>query len=120
MKLTKAAQQWVLAKQAERDARQDCPNGRTMITGEVLVHELYDYKHYLILDDRGFRIFGPVAPTEHDVKTGDRVSFTATVVPNPNDLKFGYYSQSEKWCNETRCGFVGMTDVMRKQIHENE
>ena len=105
-------------QKAERDAAEDCPDGRTMITGEVLMKRFYDNEYggslkMLVRDDRGFKVFGNVPSSlqcfnveckdgdetwteQRGVEKGDRVSFTATVSPKPDDTKFGYYKRPSK------------------------
>lgn len=89
-----------LAREAERAAAPDCPEGRYEITGEVLKvaeHESdfgIDWK-MTVKDDRGFVVWMTV-PGNLDVTRGDRVAVTATVSRSDRDPKFGFGKRPSK------------------------
>lgn len=103
---------------AEAAAAADCPTGRVVITGEVISTRSQasdwglTYK-MLVKDDRGFKVWGTVPAgidmytvaagkpgdywqRQHTVGRGDRVEFTATLKPSPDDPKFGFASRPAK------------------------
>lgn len=99
-------------KAAEREAAEECPNGRVDITGEVLStrQDETDFgtvTKVLVRDDRGFKLWG-TRPTikagvdEHGMNNydcaekGDRISFSAVVSPSDTDNKFGFYKRPTK------------------------
>lgn len=95
---------------AEREAAEDCPNGRTEITGIVIKsawHES-DFGSQLKLtvkDDRGFIVWVtcPSLMVHHFSDEfmntngkGKRISFTATLQQSDRDAKFGFGKRPSK------------------------
>lgn len=75
----------------------------TIITGEVVstkwVQSLYgDTLKMLVLDDRGFKVWGTV-PSALEVERHDRVSFTANTEQSHDDVSFGFFKRPRKSIN---------------------
>lgn len=96
---------------AEKAAAEPCPEGRVVITGEVLKTEVRDGYYgtsvkMTVKDDRGFIVWGTVPAalelfideegTQRGLNRGERVTFTAKVTPSDRDDKFGFYSRPTK------------------------
>jgi hypothetical protein len=75
--------------------------GRIQITGTVIstcVRET-DYGLTLkavVLDDRGFKVWGTVPSSNDEWIAGDKVAFTATVERSDKDEMFGFYKRPTK------------------------
>lgn len=97
------------AEEAQRRAERDAAlpdaapviEGRIEITGQVLGTK-YQESNYgstlkmLLIDDRGFKLWGTVPRAIDDVESGDRVSFTALVERSDDDECFGFYTRPTK------------------------
>lgn len=75
--------------------------GRIDIAGKVLStkwqESLYgDTLKMLVLDDRGFKVWGTVPAAIDDVERGNRVAFTASVERSDDDETFGFYKRPVK------------------------
>lgn len=83
-------------RQAEAETLNPVPEGRMQITGTVVKCWWKGDGYYggaykmIVLDDRGFKIYGS-SPEGRDCASGQRITFTATVKPAPNDPLFGFY-----------------------------
>tara|TARA_R100000501_G_C2590308_1_gene90539 strand:+ start:1 stop:891 length:891 start_codon:yes stop_codon:yes gene_type:complete len=94
-------------RKAEREAAEDCPDGRVSITGTVLKAEWREGYYgssvlkITVKDERGFLVWG-TAPTIYngeedvDVRKHDKISFRATVTQSDKDSKFGFYKRPVK------------------------
>lgn len=95
-------------RSAERDARIEreaamdktpVPEGRQEIGGEVISAKWKDTPYgqslkMLVLDDRGFKVYGSVPSAATDeVKTGVRISFIASVERSEDDEYFGFFKR---------------------------
>lgn len=95
-------------RSAERDARIEreaamdktpVPEGRQEIGGEVISSKWKDTPYgqslkMLVLDDRGFKVYGSVPSAATDeVKTGVRISFIASVERSEDDEYFGFFKR---------------------------
>lgn len=95
-------------RSAERDARIEreaamdktpVPEGRQEISGEVISSKWKDTPYgqslkMLVLDDRGFKVYGSVPSAATDeVKTGVRISFIASVERSEDDEYFGFFKR---------------------------
>lgn len=83
----------------------DVPQGRQVITGEILAQKMQDSLYgetlkMLVQDDRGFRVWGTVPSSLRAVR-GDRVTFTATIQQSEKDAKFGFFKRPSKAANIT-------------------
>lgn len=102
-----AAAQAFVAKETARPAPAAVIEGRIEITGEVISSKV-QYSDYgktpkmLVLDDRGFKVWGTVpkdVPGERNdedewlATRGTRVTFTATVSRSDNDKTFGFFKR---------------------------
>lgn len=94
------------AAKAERDAAmveipEDLLEGRHTFAGEVVSTKYHDTLYgsklkVLLLDDRGFKIYGSMpAPVGHCGR-GDRIQFDAAVAASNDDPKFGFFSRPTK------------------------
>jgi len=100
--------EWDAAREAEHAAADPIGEGRQVVTGEVLslklVSSMYgDTTKMVVRDDRGFKVYGTVPQSLWDEiyetdtgLQGQRVSFTATVSPSPDDEKFGFFKRPSK------------------------
>ncbi len=73
----------------------------TEITGKVLSEKwqegYYGTTHkMLVLDDRGFKVWGSVPSALSAVSRGDRVSFTAATEASNDDETFGFFKRPRK------------------------
>lgn len=94
----------------EQAARAEDPDpapvveGRIEITGRVLatkwVENHFSYNEntlkMLVLDDRGFKVWGTVPKAIYWVEKGDRVTFTAQVERSQDDFDFGFFKRPTK------------------------
>ena len=103
-------------KADERASALPVPEGRGVVTGEVLSLKWVDTGYgeslkMLLKDDRGFKVYGSVPkglmsePKEDSegfqywterVERGGRVTFTATLSPSDDDPKFGFFKRPAK------------------------
>ena len=88
---------------AEHEAAEVCPEGRGIITGEILSTRSEESQFgtvikMLIRDDRGFKVWDSM-PGGLDAKRGDRVCFSANVTRSDKDEKFGFYKRPTKAVN---------------------
>lgn len=83
----------------------DVPEGRETVTGEVVtLKEVEDnYSPYggtiikmVVLDDRGFKVYGTRPSSLAGVDRGSRVTFTAALAPSDDDPKFGFFKRPTK------------------------
>lgn len=85
-------------KAAEKALAKDCPEGRILITGEVLATKLQSSEIYgdtlkmLVKSVDGYTVWGTV-PKGLDATRGEVVSFKATLKPSDDDPKHGYFSR---------------------------
>lgn len=102
---------WI-AERIERDARMPASTpvieGRIEIAGEVLTAKLQDSDYgstakWLVMDDRGFKLWGTIPESVidwnqslRDQFLGKRVSFTAAVQRSKDDECFGFYKRPTK------------------------
>lgn len=91
----------VIKWQEEQEALADVPEGRIVVTGTVLSTKFqegyYGTEHkMLVQDDTGFKVWGTVPSKISSVQKGDRIQYTVTVKPSPNDAKFGFGSRPSK------------------------
>lgn len=99
------------AIEAEKLAAEPVPEGKQLVTGEVvksyLKEDIYDgFKQvWIVKDDRGFKVWGTVPKairTHNDFDDenfglkGKRVSFEATLVQSSKDPKFGFSKRPSK------------------------
>lgn len=93
-----------LAIEAERQAAEETaepvPTGRVQVTGLVVSLKTQDTRYgttykMLVLDDRGFKVFG-TEPSSLSPAKGDRVTFMAALEPSGDDPKFGFFSRPTK------------------------
>lgn len=75
--------------------------GKVQITGEVKSVKWYDSDFggslkMLVLDDRGFKVWGTVPSSLPNCETGDRVVFSATVTRKDGEIDFGYFKRPTK------------------------
>ncbi len=95
-------------RKAEWEAAEECVEGRTIISGEVLCCQWRDndfggaYK-MLVKDFRGFKVWG-TCPQAFEDEVCDAleggcvfVSFTATVSKSQDDSKFGFFKRPSKF-----------------------
>lgn len=92
--------------QAEKDAHDnlpDVPEGEVELKGEILSKKnvetwtngyssSYTTK-IVLLDERGFKVYGTLQSKIDEAEKGDIVSFTATVKPKEDDSKFGFFKR---------------------------
>ena len=99
-------------ERAERDARMPEASpvieGRIEIAGEVLTAKLQESEYgstakWLVIDDRGFKVWGTIPEAVidwnqslRDQFRGKRVSFTAAVERSKDDECFGFYKRPTK------------------------
>ena len=90
-----------------REAAMDknpCPTGRGTITGEVISRKwkdtpFGDQLKMLVLDDRGFKVWGSVPGRlsgDDGVQRGDRITFVAEVTQSDDDELFGFFKRPTK------------------------
>jgi hypothetical protein len=88
-------------KAKEAEAVVEVPEGRIEITGEIKTLRIDDGEFgtqlkTLILDDRGFKVWGTVPKAIYDdVEQGARVTLTATVTKS-DDKGFGFFKRPAK------------------------
>lgn len=96
-----------LAEKAEADAQiESVPEGKIKVVGEIISikEEEYEVSHYttsitykmLVVDDRGWKVYGTLPKKLLEAEKGDRVEFVATVTRSDNDRLFGIYSRPSK------------------------
>lgn len=106
----------LLAKrEAEKEAAEDCPEGRVEVKGKVLKVELRDGRYgetlkMTVKADGGFLVWGTVPSSlalfeaeeedwgkrQRGLERGDRVTFTATITRSDRDSKFGFFKRPTK------------------------
>jgi hypothetical protein len=96
----RSALKQIAGRNAEHEAAESVPTGRVVITGKVIslktVESQYGNQYkMLVLDDRGFKVFG-TEPSSISPQKDDRVTFTAKCEPSNDDPKFGFYSRPTK------------------------
>lgn len=93
------------AKKAIKDAADPVPvtDERIEITGEVLSTKYVDGYAFgssvlkmLVMTPAGYKLWGTVPSIIDNVVKGDKVEFTAKVVPSNDDDKFGFFSRPNK------------------------
>jgi len=105
-------------REREREMAAPCPNGRHLVTGEVLKTEVRssmygDVLKMLVKTDGGFLLWGTVPACleiieetkkegtdtwteQRGLQRGDRVEFTATLTRSDRDEKFGFFKRPTK------------------------
>jgi len=88
---------------AELDAPKiPVPEGKETVTGEIVgikwLETYYTYsgestRKMIVMDDRGFKVYGTAPRSLDDAGKGDRVSFTATLQRSCDDPTFGYFKR---------------------------
>lgn len=82
----------------------DCPTGKVEITGEIIATKWVE-NHFsygggtlkmIVLDDRGFKVFGTLPAKLPNARKGSRVQFVATVEAKSGEPTFGYFSRPTK------------------------
>jgi hypothetical protein len=87
---------------AETEVKTDCPEGRIVITGEVvgMKEQFTDFGACLkitVKDDRGFAVWLTCPSSiEHGLERGARVTMTATVTRSDRDASFGFGKRPTK------------------------
>jgi hypothetical protein len=87
---------------AEREAAEDCPNGRVAITGVVLKesYQESDFGETLkltIKDDRGFMVYVTCPSSiSNNVGKGSRLTMMVTLQQSDRDAKFGFGKRPSK------------------------
>lgn len=84
--------------EAEKANAVPVPTGRMQICGEVKTTKVQesdfgDQVKMLVLDDRGFKVWGTVPNSIYNVSKGERVSFMAQVAPTEKDAYFGIFKR---------------------------
>ena len=80
------------------------PVGKQVITGEIVSFKWVESFtgfgcgtcKMLVIDDRGFKVFGTCPTSLSDAVKGSRVAFTATLEVSDNDPSFAYFSRPTK------------------------
>jgi hypothetical protein len=77
---------------------------RIVVTGTLLstkeTEGFYGYvTKCLVLDDRGFKLWGTLPATIDCAEIGDRITFTARLEPSVDDPKFGFFTRPTKAAN---------------------
>jgi hypothetical protein len=90
----------------EKASAQEVPEGKQLISGEILKAEWRDSQYGASLkittkDDRGFVVWGTCPKVydgdlQYEPRRGDKISFTANVKQSDSDSKFGFYSRPTK------------------------
>lgn len=88
---------------AERAAADPVPEGREVVTGEVVGlkwvpgygYNSPDVLKMVVKDDRGFKVYGTM-PRSIDAKRGERVTFTAQLEQSNDDDRFGFFKRPTK------------------------
>lgn len=109
--------QWALVKKiaADTKAREEAAanepdpvaipfellDGRHTISGVLLGTKSVDNGYnwvtkMLVLDDRGFKIWGSLPSSIHEIEKGDRITFDATVQVSDKDECFGFIKRPSK------------------------
>ncbi len=88
-------------KAEKRSNTPDCPFGKQIITGTVVIKKWQDsgYGGRLVMtveDDRGFKVWGSVPSKLDDIEQGDKVEFTANIEQSDSDSKFGFFKRPSK------------------------
>lgn len=76
-----------------------CPEGRMEVTGVLAstkYNEHWGYWQMLVIDDRGFKVWGTLPRALSPDDRGSRVRFTATVTRSDKDPLFGFYKRPAK------------------------
>ena len=89
------------AEQANEPEPSPVIGGRVVVTGKVLSvkwtsTQFGEVCRMIVLDDRGFRVYGTRPEALTGVNVGDRVTFTATVTASADDETFGFYKRPAK------------------------
>jgi hypothetical protein len=101
-----------LARQAAREAREaaeraasaDVPEGRHVVTGTILRLRSEDnpfaynqsVTKVLVQDETGFKVWGTLPSALWDAETGEHITFTASLTPSNDDVKFGFFKRPTK------------------------
>lgn len=85
-------------RKAQHEAAEDVPEGRIEVAGQILSvkekHTRFGWQvKMLVLDDRGFKVWGTLPQAIDRAQRGDRVAFTATVEQSADDSKFGFFKR---------------------------
>jgi len=85
-------------QEAEKAAAANCPEGRVVITGEVLSTKVQytafgEVVKMLVKAETGFKVWG-TCPA--NIQRGMKIEFTATVTPSKDDPKFGFFKRPAK------------------------
>lgn len=87
------------AKRSERRhaAAANCPSGRVVIVGTILSTKIVptdfgNVEKMVVFSDSGFKVWGTM-PGNLAAERGDKIEFTGTVTPSPNDAKFGFFKR---------------------------
>lgn len=94
-------------QERETGPQADCPNGRTVVLGEVLgikeVSSDYTYTgvayKMVVRDDSGFRVYGNVPGAflgDRAFGVGSRVQFSASLTRSDDTASFGFFSRPTK------------------------
>jgi len=91
----------VIKPEAEREAAEDCPEGKIQITGTIISikEKVNDYGARYVMtvkDDRGFLVWGTHPAALINTNVGDRIRFNASVAPSDRDSKFGFFKRPTK------------------------
>lgn len=90
-------------QEAQEAVAADVIEGKVEITGKILTikgqpgfaYNTTDWK-MLVLDDRGFKVWGSHPRSINETQQGDRISFTANITQSDNDSKFGFFKRPTK------------------------
>ena len=99
-----AEAQRIAIEQAEYEAAEDAPEGRVEVSGEILRTRAEDgyYSYHsvvvkmLVLDDRGFKVWGTKPDSLNEAGKGSHVTFTATLTVSQDDPKFAFFKRPSK------------------------
>lgn len=94
----------IAAEKAAEPEAAPVVTGRVEVTGKVVSTKWVDgygpraraVKKMVVLDDRGFRVYGTVPTAIRGVERGERVTFTATVEASDDDETFGFFKRPTK------------------------
>lgn len=118
------------AKAATRDADRatekanavDCPEGRMVITGEIVKLDskagyAYNTVRWVmtVKDDRGFVLWGTQPASLSHAEKGDRVQFTATIERSDQDAKFGFFKRPSKAMVRNDLTDLPLTETQTRQ-----
>lgn len=94
----------IAAEKANEPEATPVLEGRMTVTGTIKSFKSTEgYGYYsapvwkmVVLDDRGFKVYGSVPASLADAEKGDRITFTATLTPSPDDETFGWFKRPTK------------------------